>query len=167
MTVELAREVDLLTGAWNRERFQAELGVAVSEARKAHRPLALLWVDVDDMQEHNDAHGQDVLDTALGWLASKLSDIIDGQGPICRVGGDEFGVFIPNCSLERALRLAERIRRVIPSTAHASSFSDFRLTVSVGVAALRQGEPWGNLAEAAENACRRAKQGGRDAVASR
>ncbi len=167
MTVELAREVDLLTGAWKRERFEVELSKAVSETRKAQRPLALLWIDIDDLQEHNDLQGLETLDVALGWLAERLSDIIDGQGPICRVGGDEFGVFVRNCSAERALRLANRIRKTVPGTAHRSPTGEFRLTVSVGVAVLRRGEPWGNLVEAAQNACHRAKQGGRDAVVSR
>ncbi len=167
MTVELAREVDLLTGAWKRERFEVELSKAVAETRKAQRPLALLWIDIDDLQEHNDLHGRASMDAVLGWLAEQLSGIIDGQGPICRVGGDEFGVFVRNCSVERALRLAQRIRRTVPSTAHRSELGEFRLTVSVGVAALRRGEPWGNLVEAAEGACRRAKQGGRDAVVGR
>jgi PleD family two-component response regulator len=63
--------------------------------------------------------------------------------------------------------MAERLRRSVPTTLHASAFGDFRVTISVGVAVNRRGEPWGNLLDAAEQACVRAKQGGRDAVVSR
>jgi PleD family two-component response regulator len=55
----------------------------------------------------------------------------------------------------------------VAATPHASRFGDYYLTVSVGVATLRRGEPWGNLIEAAERACLKAKQGGRDTVVSR
>jgi diguanylate cyclase len=167
MSVELATQVDLLTGAWKRERFEEQLARAVTDARRSQRVLSMIYIDVDELQEHNDVHGRDSLDGALSWLAAKISQVIDGAGPIGRIGDDEFAVFLPNVSLEHALRLAERLRRTVPMTLHASAFGDYRLTVCVGVASLRRSEPWGNLAEAAEDACRRAKQGGRDGVARR
>ena len=159
--------IDLLTATWKRDFFEAALGKQVSDAQRRHVPLSLIYVDVDDLQEHNDVHGRAALDAALSWLASKISEVIDGQGPIGRVGGDEYAVYISGCTLERALRLAERLRKLVPQTLHASAFGDYRLTLSVGVATMRRGEPFGNLIQAAEEACRKAKQAGRDAVASR
>jgi diguanylate cyclase (GGDEF)-like protein len=162
-----APHVDLLTGTWKKRHFEGEFSKAVSEAQRFQRPLCLIHLDVDDLQEHNDTHGQEALDVSLGWLALVISKIIDGRGPIGRVGGDEFAVFLARCTLERAQRLAEQIREVVPRTVHTSDAGTYRLTVSAGVAALRPGEPWGNLVQAAEEACLKAKQGGRDSVASR
>jgi diguanylate cyclase (GGDEF)-like protein len=159
--------IDLLTGAWDKEQFEARFARACSEAQRARESLALVRIDVDNMSELNDLHGRDKMDAALAWLAEKVSQLADGRGPIGRLGGDDFALFLRDCTLEEALRLAERIRRTVPTTLHASAFGDFRLTVSVGVAVNKRGEPWGNLLEAAEQACIRAKQGGRDAVVSR
>lgn len=167
MSSEVALNIDLLTGAWNRERFESEFAPLVSEAQRHRKLLALVRIDVDNLQELNDIHGRDRMDGCLAWLAEKISAVCDGRGPIARLGGDDFAVYLKDCTLEEALRLSERIRRAVPMTLHASAFGDFRLTVSVGVAVNKRGEPWGNLLDAAEQACIRAKQGGRDAVVGR
>lgn len=167
MSSELAPWLDLMTAALRRDPFEAEVARAARNAREDSSPLALIWIDVDDLTEHNDLHGRDSLDTALSWLASRVSDLFDGRGPIGRVSGGAFAVLLPHTRREEALELSNRLRRVIPKTLHSSAFGDYRLTVSVGVASLRPSELWGNFLDAAESACVRAKQGGRDAVASR
>jgi diguanylate cyclase (GGDEF)-like protein len=164
---DVAPHVDLLTGAFKRAHLEELLIRAVAESKRAGQPLALIHLDVDELQELNDLHGRDSLDTALGWLASKVSEVCDGAGAIGRVGDDELAVVLKGVTLERALRIAEKIRKAVPLTLHASAFGDYRLTVSVGVAAMRPGEPSGNLLDAAEEACIRAKQGGRDSVVGR
>lgn len=163
---DFAPYLDLLTGAWNKERFESELARRVVAAQRAAAPLALLRIDIDNLEEHNELHGKASLDQAISWLAAKVAEVVDGQGPIGRVGGDDFAVLLA-CPLDAALRIAERLRRLVPRTLHSSAFGDYRLTVSVGVAMLRRGEPWGNLFDAAERACLNAKQGGRDMVALR
>ncbi|MFL5321826.1 MAG: GGDEF domain-containing protein [Myxococcaceae bacterium] len=164
---DFAPYIDLLTGAFQRAHFEDLLAKAVSRCARDRKPLALLRIDVDDLQEHNDLHGRAALDQALSWLASKVSLALDGKGPIGRIDGDEFAVFLEGVPLSKAVELAEALRRLIPRTLHSSGFGDYRLTVSAGVAALKPGEPWGNLFDAAEAAMTRAKQGGRDLVASR
>lgn len=163
---ELAPQIDLLTAAWKRRYFLVQLARAVAEAQRFRQPLALIHLDVDDLQEHNDVHGQASVDGALSWLAARMANVLDGRGPIGRLEGGAFATFLP-FALEPALKMAERLRRTVPQTRHASAFGDYHLTISAGVAALRRGEPWGNLFEAAENACRKAKQGGRDGVVHR
>ena len=164
---EVASYTDLLTAAWKREYFEIQLAAAVVRAQRRRELLALVLVDVDQLQEHNDVHGQSQLDGSIGWLAWKISEVVDGRGPIGRLTGGSFGVFLPSWGAPRALQLAQMLRRAVASTCHSSRFGDYRLTISVGVAALRRGEPWGNLIEAAERACLKAKQGGRDTVVSR
>jgi PleD family two-component response regulator len=68
---------------------------------------------------------------------------------------------------ESARALSERIRGLVPRRPHRSKSGEYRLTVSVGVAALRPREGWGDFLEAAEVACLRAKQAGRDGVVAR
>ncbi len=164
---ELAPQLDLETGAWKRAFFEAQLARAVSEAHSAKVPLAVLYVDVDNLQEHNDLHGQPTMNEAIARVAAKISDVVDGQGPIGRVGGGGFAVFLRNFTLERASRMGEKVRLGVPLALDAFGFRESRLTVSVGVAISKRGEPWGNLLEAAEGACRHAKQAGRNAVVER
>ncbi len=159
--------LDLLTGAFERDPFHEALARAVAEARRSNRPLSLLHVDVDDLEEHNQVHGRDQLDLGLSWLVVQLSEVADGRGPIGRLGGDEFAVLLQGVGAEEAAAVAEAIRKRAQRTAHASPFGDYRLTVSVGVATLRPQEAALNLLEAAESACTKAKQGGRDAVVTR
>ena len=164
---DVAAYTDLLTAAWKKEYFELQLARAVARAQRLRDPLSLVLVDVDQLQEHNDMHGPIQLDNSIGWLAAKISEVIDGHGPIGRLGGGSFAVYLPAYTEERTLRIAQRLRRVVSATPHASHCGDYRLTISVGVATLRRGEPWGNLVEAAERACLKAKQGGRDTVATR
>ena len=160
-------DIDLLTAAWTRERFEAELPRALSQAHREGSTLSLLFVDLDDTQELNDLHGTNAVDHALSRIATILSQVVDGRGPIGRLGGDDFAVLLPRCSRESALRMARQVVAAASRKRHPCGSGDFQATVSAGVAVARRGEPWGNLVEAAEDACTRAKQGGRNAVASR
>jgi diguanylate cyclase (GGDEF)-like protein len=162
-----APDIDLLTAAWNRDRFEVELSRAVSWSHRTGRPLSLLFVDVDDAQELNDLHGEEAVDGALSGVAEVLSQVVDGRGPIARLGGDDFAVLLTDCSRESALRLARGAVSAVARRRFPCGSGEFRITISAGVAIARRGEPWGNLVEAAESACTRAKQGGRNAVASR
>lgn len=153
-------EVDAQTGAYTRTYFERLVEEAARAAKKSNAPLSLLWVDVDELTEANDAHGRERADEALGALAQRLSSVLDGRGPIGRVLGGAFAALLPGVSVETALRLAEAVR-----TAQRDARGTVPLRVSCGVAALLPHEPFGNLLEAAERACIRAKQAGRDVVA--
>ena len=149
-------ELDLDTAAYTRQAFERELAFAVQVARRAAQPCSLLVVDVDEFQALRDVRGDLAADTCLEALAERISSESSGAGPIGRLGPDTFGLLVPGWALPRACALADRLR----SAARADP--SVMATVSVGVAALRPSEPWGNLLEAAETACTRAKQAGRD-----
>jgi diguanylate cyclase (GGDEF)-like protein len=153
--------IDAHTGAYLKGHFELLVEQHVRAAKKKRAPLALLWVDVDELTEANDAHGREAVDAALAVMAQTLSEALDGKGPIGRVRGGTFAALLPGLKLEPALALAEKVR-----AAQAAAKTKPRLKVSCGVAVHRPAEPWGNLLEAAEAACVRAKQAGRDAVAS-
>jgi diguanylate cyclase (GGDEF)-like protein len=130
-------------------------------------PLTVLWVDVDETQEGNDAYGREAMDAALSGVVDELGAELDGRGPIGRMEGDAFAVSLYAVAPYMAERLAERLRRRLAARTFPSPSGDFHLTISVGVTGLRPGEPYGNLLEAAEATCRRAKQAGRDRVVTR
>lgn len=164
---EHAPWLDPATGALLPTAFDARAADAVRHARRTGSALSLVWLDVDDLLEHNDLHGREAVDRALEWIVATLGGLVDGAGPIGRVKGGAFAVLLPGADRARALEVSERARALISERDHRSGWGDFRLTVSVGVASLRGDEPWGNFVDAAETACVRAKQGGRDAVVAR
>jgi len=161
----LARE-DALTGLPNRrhfdERFQEEWRRAV---RYGH-PLSLLMCDIDHFKRVNDLHGHvygDVVLKAVGRAllrGSRASDVL------ARYGGEEFVVLLCEASIDQAKAVAERLRAAIKDLPFASSTGTFRVTVSIGVATVVDGEladPTQLLAEADE-ALYAAKRLGRDRV---
>jgi diguanylate cyclase (GGDEF)-like protein len=155
-------EIDRVTAAFTKESFFAQLNAHVARCRKRRAPLSILWVDVDEALELSDLHGRPRVDAALSWLAEVVSGVSDGRGPIGRVGEDELALALPGISQGTGLQLAEQVRARVEG--HRG---DVRITVSVGVAALRPNEPAGNLLDAAEGACMKAKQAGRNTVAGR
>jgi diguanylate cyclase (GGDEF)-like protein len=164
MLSDRSDELDRLTAAYTRASFCEQLHRLVQQCRRGRAPLALIWVDVDEALELADMHGRARVDGALEWLAGAVSEVSDGRGPIGRVGEDELALALPGVSQGVALKLAEELREAVSRKRHAGGI---RVTVSVGVAALRPSEPAGNLLDAAESACQRAKQSGRNAVVGR
>ncbi|MFY0581883.1 GGDEF domain-containing protein [Cystobacter fuscus] len=164
---ERAPQVCPRTGAYLRPHFEELLARAVSDAHQARLPLTLLWVDVDETQEGNDAHGREAMDTALSALVDELAAELDGRGPIGRMEGDAFAALLYAVTPDMGERLAERMRRRFAARRFGPEPGGFHLTVSVGVATLRPQEPYGNLLDAAEASCLQAKQAGRDRVVRR
>jgi diguanylate cyclase (GGDEF)-like protein len=164
---ELARHIDPKTGAFLRPYFEGLLAEALKDASTARIPLTVLWVDVDETQEANDERGREAVDEALSQLAQDLSEVLDGRGPLGRVEGDAFAAVLFAVTADQGARLGETLRRRFAERAFPSESGPFHLTVSVGVAALRPGEPYGNLLEAAEAASLQAKQGGRNRLVAR
>lgn len=167
MSGERLMHLDLETGAYNRGWFHALLSEAVSRAHREEAPLTLVWVDLDDTAVLLDEEGAGAVQLALDHVAQAISRAVDGLGPIGRVDDDALAVLILGAGLPHSTRLAHAIRREVAATAVQLPGGPRRVTASVGVALLRPHEPWGNLAEAAEAACIRAKQGGRNRVAPR
>jgi diguanylate cyclase (GGDEF)-like protein len=164
---DVARHICPRTGAFLRPHFEELLAAARTDAHLARMPLTVLWVDVDETQEANDTHGREAVDAALSTLVDDVAAVLDGRGPVGRVEGDAFATFLFAVTPDAGERLGEAVRRRFSERTFHSEAGPFHLTVSVGVAALRPGEPYGNLLEAAEAACLQAKQGGRDGVVAR
>ena len=161
------RHVDLATGAFLRPFFLGLLGDAVVQAHRDEVPLVLLYVDLDEAALVKEEWGQAALEAAVSSLAQALGAAVDGLGPIGRMDDDSFGVLLMGCPYPHAMRIAHAVRKRVAEQPVRTETDTFSITASVGVAALRSAEPWGNLLEAAEAACIRAKQGGRNRVAPR
>ena len=158
---DLAQHLDLETGAFRAEHFRNELQAALSRARREGQPLSVVWLDVDELQEANDLHGREAVDAQLQRLCARVGAVLDGAGPIGRLAPGTFAVFLEGWASAAAIELGEQLHRALHREPQP------RLLASIGIAEARVHEPLLNLLEAAEAACVKAKQQGRDAVAAR
>jgi two-component system, cell cycle response regulator len=165
-TIEMA-VTDGLTGLHNRRYLDSHLATLVERARQRGRPLSLMITDIDRFKIINDTHGHDAGDDVLREFAMRLRQNVRGIDLACRMGGEEFVVVMPDTDGAVAGKVAERIRAQIAQTAFAigSEGREIPVTVSVGVAALRQGSDSAEeLLKRADVALYEAKHGGRNRV---
>lgn len=107
---------DPLTGVYNRRYLQNQAAVEMSRARRQNHPLALVAIDLDYFKQINDTYGHDVGDDVLQRFTKQVSNLLRQEDLLCRVGGEEFAILLPNTPLEQAQQVAERIRYTLEST---------------------------------------------------
>jgi diguanylate cyclase (GGDEF)-like protein/PAS domain S-box-containing protein len=127
---------DELTDLYNRRGLDLLGGNAVARAARDGSPLSVLFMDLDGLKTINDGFGHAAGDTALVTAATILRDTVRETDIVGRIGGDEFAAVLVGVSALEAEELCERVRRA----AYASAPGEHRMTVSIGVAALHQGE---------------------------
>jgi len=157
---------DELTGLQNRRGFMEAAEEAVARSVRYGRPLSALFIDVDYFKQVNDAGGHAAGDRVLVRLAGLLSGEVRDCDVLGRLGGEEFGVLLPETTPQGGLQLAERIRgRVAAMAVDDDDGHRLRVTVSIGVAGMGTGvEGLEGLLRAADDALYAAKSGGRDRV---
>jgi diguanylate cyclase (GGDEF)-like protein len=164
---ELA-SLDALSGLANRRGFDARLTAEWQRAGKLKRPIALLMIDVDYFKLFNDRYGHVEGDVCLRRLGKLLMDAATGLDDLpARYGGEEFALLLPGADIERALAIAEGLRRAVEELCIAHAASPLgQVTASIGAAALVPGvgEDAERLVEAADIGLYAAKRRGRNTV---
>jgi diguanylate cyclase (GGDEF)-like protein len=162
--VELATR-DGLTGLVNRRTFEGALVREAARIARSGEPALLLLLDIDHFKRINDTHGHAAGDAVLKAVARAIADQVRPMDMVARIGGEEFGVILPNCGAPFAQAAAERIREAV-GRAYAVTADGRRLqaTVSIGGAfawAVLHADPvlW---CERADHQLYRAKSEGRD-----
>ncbi len=126
---------------------------------------SLLLIDVDHFKEINDRYSHGVGDRVLGEIAAVLRSHCRHDEVAIRFGGDEFAVFLA-VGEEEARHIAERIRRVILARDWNTIMPGLTVTLSMGLAACRPGEPGRDLYDRADANLYVAKRGGRNQLAA-
>ena len=158
---------DPLTGLGNRKYFDRMIDMAVQNAFANNEPLSLLMFDIDHFKSFNDSYGHLTGDQVLRLVAMSLKQTIKGQDITARYGGEEFVVLLPNTALRQALTVADHIRRaVMAKELKKKSTGEIlgRVTMSVGVSMLKQGDDTDTLIERADACLYAAKRNGRNRV---
>jgi diguanylate cyclase (GGDEF)-like protein len=131
--LERLSQEDPLTGLANRRRWDLEVGAVCREVRERGGLVSLVLLDIDHFKHVNDRHGHSGGDEALRTVAGLLRERVRSEDLVARLGGDELAVLMPGADGERALALAETLRREAALTA-PPGFAPGELTVSLGVA---------------------------------
>jgi len=161
---------DPLTGLYNPRYMQEFLDRELHSARRKRRPLAVMMLDLDHFKRYNNNFGHCAGDQALAAVGETLRRCVRAEGVVCRYGGGEFALILPECSLRHATVRAEEIcKRLREYRAQPDQQATGALTVSIGVAAFDETTDRVDLLlKFAEDALHQAKCAGRDrAVAAR
>ena len=157
---------DDLTGLWNRRYFTRRAQRELAMASRTERPLCVLMLDIDHFKRINDARGHGVGDTVLRDFGALLRDQLRATDLIGRLGGEEFGVLLPETGLATAEKVAERIRAAVEDHAFEHDQGTLRATVSIGIAqrTSENDKSLDRLLSQADQALYEAKEGGRNRV---
>lgn len=156
---------DSLTGLMNRSGFEYFLISTLSEARNKNLHHCALHLNIDQLHVVNDLIGYAVGDDLIRDVARTIKGLLRDSDFVARLGGDQFGVLLSNCSLEQGGQVAVKILAGIEGITVAAGGRQLKVTASVGVARLDKTSNGiiGVLA-AAEIACKSAKDAGRNRV---
>lgn len=155
---------DPLTGAMNRRRL-AETGARLEARRARHGgDLSLLLVDADHFKQVNDRFGHDCGDHVLCHISRSLAHIVRAEDSVCRWGGEEFLVLLPEAGIEEAKAVAERIRGQVEGSPADTPQGPVSITITLGVACAKEGERFEQLVRRADAALYAGKASGRNRV---
>src|SRR5688572_5436924 len=124
---------DSLTGLYNRRFFSEALEKETAQAMREGTPFSLIVMDVDHFKKVNDTYGHKYGDLALQQLANLLVENTRGGDIVCRLGGEEFVILMPNASAESAYERAEALRKQFEILTIESENKKFSCTFSGGV----------------------------------
>jgi diguanylate cyclase (GGDEF)-like protein len=154
---------DPLTGCANRRRFM-ERAEELAELGRRGVPMSLAMVDLDNFKRINDSHGHPVGDEVLKHVGQIMRDLVRSTDILGRVGGEEFGLLLPNTRLDAARILVERMRVALACVEITVGELDLRVTASLGLAEQDENESFQSLYARADAALYVAKTSGRDRV---
>ena len=149
---------DALTGLWNRTYTEQAVNGLLARGVSG----AMMMIDVDDFKLINDSYGHIVGDRALKILAGIMREVFGEEDILCRMGGDEFVIFVKNetSKVELAKRAKEIILRL--GREKAEIFSEMRASISIGIAqAPEDGNEFAQLYSCADKALYYVKQNGK------
>ena len=157
---------DGLTGCYNRRALQDKLPEEIERAQRYHRPLAVVFMDIDHFKQFNDQHGHQLGDEVLRSAAKHVASTLrQGVDWIARYGGEEFVLVLPETPLEAAIAIAHRLCDALPQHAVPTPRGgSVYISASFGVTAYRPGEDALALLSRADTLVYQAKSAGRQQV---
>jgi len=155
---------DVLTGLVNRREFMRRLEQALDSSRSTGADHALCYLDLDQFKAVNDTVGHAAGDELLRQVTSRLLGRLRQRDTLSRLGGDEFGLLLESCPLERAERIAEDLRSRLEDFRFDWDSQHFRIGVSIGIVPVDADDSAASVLARADRACYAAKRQGRNRI---
>ncbi len=165
--LEEQNTLDALTGARNRAYFDKKLQAELKRSRREQSPLGLVLLDIDHFKQINDEHGHVAGDAVIRGLATRLAQQLKrASDQICRYGGEEFALILPNTDGAGVLALAEQIREQVAASPFDTEIGPLSVRISAGAyAAIASPDSLNtDFIQAADRALYQAKHAGRNQV---
>ena len=161
--------IDQLTGLYNRRYMVSQLQQLMHRSVMGGKPVSVVMCDIDHFKSVNDTYGHDVGDEVLVEVANRLRENVRPMDVVCRPGGEEFLVIMPDTPGDLACAAGERIRRAIASKSFEVSGGrrEISITLSAGVSTIAgEHDTMADLTKRADTALYQAKSAGRNRVES-
>jgi diguanylate cyclase (GGDEF)-like protein len=156
---------DSLTGLINRREFERRVDGSIQHAKSQAACHALLYLDLDQFKVINDTCGHAAGDELLQQLAQLLRGAVRQRDTLGRLGGDEFGMLLENCPLNKAVEIATGLLKTIDAFQYTRDEHTFTPRTSIGVVPIdRNSTGIAGVMRAADSACYIAKEAGRNQV---
>jgi diguanylate cyclase (GGDEF)-like protein/PAS domain S-box-containing protein len=129
---------DHLTSLSNRRHFNTEFDKIIKQARRYKKQVALFYLDLDQFKIINDTQGHQQGDSLLKKVSDKLQSITRETDLLCRMGGDEFTILVPDSKFKGVVALAIKINKAMSSIALEGKDETYKVSTSVGIAVYPQ-----------------------------
>jgi diguanylate cyclase len=164
--IEELAELDELTGSFNRRSIMRMLEEEIVRAQRGNAACSVALIDLDFFKRINDAYGHPTGDEVLRTFAITMFANIRAIDRFGRYGGEEFLLVLPDTDEDAAFRLLDRLRDIVAALDWSAFSPGMRVTISAGVATLRQNESSDNFLARADGALYASKARGRNRITS-
>lgn len=161
-TLEQQASIDILTGIFNRMKFEEFFDLEVQKAKIQRNPLSIILLDIDDFKRINDTFGHDEGDEVIKSISNLLTKNVRGTDTLSRWGGEEFVILLPSTSLEQAKIVANNLRRIIFE--HNFNIPQQKISCSFGVAIYNPEDTKEKLFKRVDKILYKAKNSGKNIV---
>ncbi|MCL1144220.1 GGDEF domain-containing protein [Shewanella gaetbuli] len=157
---------DQLTGLWNRHALMTRLQLVDALWKRDKQQYSILIIDLDYFKKINDTYGHLAGDTAIQFVANSLKSSLREIDFICRYGGEEFLVVLPNTDSDKAYQVAEKIQIQIAQKTLKWQLHEITIQLSIGYATIEDNLSVEQLLQRADDAMYQAKQHGRNTIST-
>ena len=162
----LLATTDGLTELYNHRYFQEQMKMLVEQSKRYDMPFSLIIIDIDFFKKFNDTFGHQAGDAVLRQVAQLLKQSVRSTDIVCRYGGEEMSIILPNTSKDVSVSTAEKIcKRVASKRFKLNNYQESNVTISLGVASFPDdGETPADIIDAADKRLYQSKHKGRNQV---
>lgn len=162
MQLEKLANLDMLTGAYNRRRYDDFVSTEIEKNEIYGSPFSVIMFDIDNFKEINDTIGHKKGDSILQEITSLILRTLRATDKLFRWGGDEFVILLPELDLRNAMKVAVKVREAVE--AYDFAIGDKKITLSLGVGSYVLNEKPDQFVNRVDNALLKAKINGKNKV---